>query len=375
MQPTSERTLTSTDTKVATVNRRGTQDMRCEPTAQLPASRPIASSPLVRQLGIDLTPSSVAHVDGEALSRLSHHVLQSPGLAYRRPFTWDDPAYWIVDAAPRERSQYFAVGTALNFRFWRVSSGRVVPAGGTLEGQQFSGAMYMWRCLRLATERGRLPVLDADFLAGITIADFNAIFADDSGRNPLAIAGHERLANLRDLGSSLTATWSGYFWNVVQASAGALTSFCRRSQQFRAFDDPLFKLTMLNVILHTGSGLTSFDADPLPAIDYHLVKQLLRQGVLIPNRTVRNKLFERRRLTSLEAAELRRVALMAFLELSYLTGVPGQILDNLWWGNRRVCLDDSPACTNPATASNCPFLDGCRQLTGFGMPLERTRYY
>lgn len=334
-----------------------------------------ASGRLAKQLGIDVKSSDMVRIDDEVLSRMAGHVLDRPDLTSRRPFAWDDPAYWLIQAPPRDRSQYFAVGVAINFHFWRLTSAHVTPVQGTIDGQNLTGAMYMWRCLRRATERGQLPVLDAGFLERMTVADYNAIFADDNGRNPLDAGATDRMANLRDLGRKLTATWGGHFWNVVRASEGSLVSFCSLSQQFRAFDDPLLKLTMLNVILHTGSGLTSFDADPLPAIDYHLVKQLLRHGVLVPIPTVRDKLIGRRRLTAREASELRRMALLAFLEIASRTGLSGHILDNVWWGNRQVCSEEAPACTNPATAAKCPFLTACNRLTEFGMPLERTRHY
>lgn len=338
-------------------------------------TEPIASERLAEQLGIGLRPSDLVSVDYQALSRMARHVFGRPDLTSRRPSKWDDPTYWLVEGTPRERSQYFAVGTAINFRFWRVRSRHVVTVGGILDGRKFTGAMYMWRCLRLAWDSGRLPVFDAEFLAGMTVADYDVIFADDTGHNPLDLAANERLRNLRDLGRNLVKSWDGYFWNVVQASDGDLVSFCNLSRQFRAFDDPLAKLTMLNVILHTGSGLTSFDADPLPAIDYHLVKQLLRHGILAPAPNVRDKLVGQHRLTPVEASELRRLALIAFLEIGRQTGLPGHILDNLWWGNRQVCSEEAPACTDQATAANCPFLTTCAQVTDFGMPLERTRYY
>jgi len=162
---------------------------------------------------------------------------------------------------------------------------------------------------------------------------------------------------------------------VVVAAGGSLVRFCELSREFRAFDDPLCKLTMLNVILHTGSGLTQFDRDPLPAIDYHLVKQMLRHGVVVPVAPLREKLVRRRYLTHGEASELRRPTLMAFLRIADATHVPGHILDNKWWGNRNKCLTEGPVCTAPSTASECPFLAVCGRLTDLGMPLERTRYY
>lgn len=329
---------------------------------------------VARSLGIDLSTSPVAHIDEQSFLNVVQNIRDRVRDTAMVPFAWDDPSYWLVDASAEDRSQYFAIGVAINFRFWRLAAGRVVPARGTVGGLPLTGAMYMWRCLRRATEES-IPVLDASFLAQLTLPAYNKIFADDAGRNPTGIACHDRIANLRNLGAELTTHWSGQFWNVVTQSEGCLSKFCLLSRQFRAFDDPLYKLTMLNAILHSGSGLTEFDADPIPAVDYHLVKQMLRHGVVVPIPQLRAKLVQRRYLTRHEASELRRVTLIAFLNLADSTNVPGHILDNLWWTNRRNCLDDEPVCTSAATAAQCPFLGACKRLTETGMPLERTRYY
>src|SRR5262249_46360291 len=151
--------------------------------------------------------------------------------------------------------------------------------------------------------------------------------------------------------------------------------FVRLSAQFRAFDDPVFKLTMVNAILHSGSGVACFDADPLPGIDYHLLKQLLRQGVIRPYGRLEQKLRRREILTSAEGLELRRVALCAFVRLSGLSGVSGELLDNKYWWNRSKCKDADPVCFLPESAPECPFYGPCERLIGLSFPVEETRYY
>ena len=185
----------------------------------------------------------------------------------------------------------------------------------------------------------------------------------------------ERIANLQDLGRRLAEDGDGRFLNVAEASGGSLVEFSRLSARFRAFDDPIYKLTMLNAILHSGSGVYRFDDEPLPAIDYHLLRHALRQGMLVPNPTLERKLKQGHLLEPAEAAELRRVALVAFIDLSVRTGLSGDILDNKFWLNRVNCTDDDPVCTDPETASLCPFFGACMQAVEFGRPLEFTRYY
>ena len=99
--------------------------------------------------------------------------------------------------------------------------------------------------------------------------------------NPLSVAADERIVNLRDLGRACRAsggtgsfsTWSGPPKVPSSSSPGS-------SRAFRAFDDPVQKLTMVNAILHSGSGVFPFRDQPLPAIDYHLLKHALRQGMI-----------------------------------------------------------------------------------------------
>ena len=278
-----------------------------------------------------------------------------------RPFqraAWDDALFWNVGAGRAERSQFFAIGNAINFRFWNLVGGEAVPATGTIEGQAFRGAMYMWRCLRRTLDRQQMPLLDADFLADLSDGEFDAMFSDDTGANPLEVAREDRIENLRDLGTKLRAEWDGRFCNVAEASDNSIVAFARLSAGFRAFDDPIFKLTMVNAILHSGSGVYEFRDEPLPAIDYHLLRQALRQGMVVPEHRVAEKLRAGELLDSTEASELRRVALVAFVALAAETGLSGEVIDNIYWLNR----------------ANSDFLPGSTQFE-YGLPLELTRYY
>lgn len=339
------------------------------------ASAHTSTADLAQELGVDFSPSALVEVDAHALTAMVEHVRRSQEFFKFKRFAWDDPTYWYPEGTPAERSQYFAVGNAINFRFWRLMRGEVVPAGGAIEGKRLFGAMYMWRCLRRCLDTGRYPLFDASFLANISEVEFRAIFADDTGINQLSVGLDDRLANLWELGRKLEEDWAGQFYNVVKSAEGSLLSFIRASANFRAFDDPLLKLTMVNTILHLGSGITEFNADPLPGIDYHLLKQMLRHGIVIPNPAISRKLEQQRFLTETEGFELRRLALNTFIEISRRTGISGEILDNRWWWNRVKCRTVDPVCLDPATAHECPLLVACAQHTGLGMPLEETRYY
>ena len=339
------------------------------------ATSGLNTSDVARALGIDRSASPLVKVDRHQLNRMAQHLASRPDFMEFVPAAWDDPLLWNSTYSVADRSQFFAIGNAINFRFWRIVDGRVTPATGTIEGTSYRGAMYMWRSLRRSLDRADLPILDPDFLARLADDEFDAIFTDDNDLNPLAVARQERIANLRDLGRRLTIDWDGSFYRLVEASEGSLVEFARLARSLRAFDDPLYKLTMVNAIMHSGSGVYAFDDEALPAIDYHLLRHALRQGVLQPHPRIAEKLVRSVMLDSHEAQELRRMALSAFVELSELTGIAGEVIDNKYWLNRVNCTDHDPVCMNPMQAERCPFFSACARATAFALPLELTRYY
>jgi hypothetical protein len=334
-----------------------------------------STAEIAHDLKIDCSDSDLVRLDDAVLKSLAEHIQRQNGFSNYHRSKWDDPRFWNVADTPERRSQYFTIGNAINFRFWRLQDGVTQPAGGAICGEKFIGSMYLWRSLRRCLDEGRVPILDAHFWSTLSRDQFDATFSDDEGANPLAIAAADRIANLRDLGSTLERDWRGQFYNVVRAAGGSLMQFVRFSSRFRAFDDPNFKLVMVNSILHSGSGIAVFDGDPLPGIDYHLLKQLLRHGVLRPAPELASQIEGRRILAPSDGQELRRVALAAFIRLSELTGVSGEILDNKWWWNRTKCRDKAPVCIDAATANQCPFYGPCEQRIQLQFPLEETRYY
>lgn len=344
------------------------------PSTVIPSRLGLSTAELANELGIDRASSELVAIDHAQLDRMAGHIGSQLDVARFSRARWDDPLFWNVEDSDEDRSQYFAIGCAINFRFWALRDHQLVPAAGFIDGEHYRGAMYMWRCLRRALDRRVLDLLDAKVLADLTEEDFDAIFTDDNGINPLAIARTDRLANLRDLGERLRSDWDGAFYNLVASCRGSLATFARLSRDFRAFDDPVYKLTMVNGILHLGSGVYEFVDEPLPAIDYHLLRQALRQGILRPSAPLAAKLTQMSALDQDEAQELRRVALAAFVELAAKSAISGELLDNRYWMNRVNCAD-VPVCLDPETAAACPFLGACERATQFALPIELTRYY
>jgi hypothetical protein len=316
---------------------------------------------------------TAATVSQEQVAAVAAVLRRRFGGSLPRPARWDNPIFWNVDASRADRCQFLAVGNAINFRFWSIADGQVVASAGMVDGEPFRGSMYLWRRLRVGVSRGEFR-LDADWLSALTDGALERAFRDDDGSCPLSPGLAERAENLRDLGARLLAKWRGEFVNVVEATEGSLSRFAQISATFRAFDDPVRKLTMVNAIMLAGSGLAQFDKEPLPGIDYHLVKQAVRQGLVVPSGRLRKKLREGRFLTAEESLALRRATLTALLQVAHASEISTAVIDNIYWGNGRICDERRPAC-QVVGPPECPFQEACPQHVEFGLPLEFTRYY
>ena len=200
----------------------------------------LTTAELADALGIDRASSELVTIDHAQLDRMADHISSQLDVTPFSRARWDEPLFWNVEDSDEDRSQYFAIGCSINFRFWKLEGKTLKPASGSIDGESFRGAMYMWRCLRRALDSASFEILDANGLASLSEQEFDAIFADDDGVNPLAVAKEDRIANLRNLGDELLAEWDGQFFNLVRACAGSLKDFARLCGRIRAFDDPVY---------------------------------------------------------------------------------------------------------------------------------------
>jgi hypothetical protein len=314
------------------------------------------------------TTQTLTFVDDAQVKLIAESLYEQSRMGSIASAHWDDPIFWNVEDEAQDRCQFLALGNTMNFRFWERIGKDVVPCTGVIDGEEFRGSMYLWRRLRLATQRGELS-LDAEDLASLSYEQFVRAFADDEGNSPLRPGLDERIANVCDFGSKLSQQWGGQFINVIDAANESFDQFVEYCSSFRAFDDPVRKLTMVNAIMLLGSGLAKFDKDPLPGIDYHLVKQALRQGLVVPGGRIRERLMTQGFLNPSESLELRMAVLDALVAAAESSNISAVTLDNIYWLNRRVCADDQPLC------SRCPFEASCPKRIEFGIPLEATRFY
>ena len=319
-------------------------------------------------LAVPLKSRASVRIDVSQVERLGVLIRDHFGDDPPAPERWNDSKFWNVDADARERCQYLAIGNSINFRFWSRSGHQLIPSEGRIHGERLRGSMYMWRRLRLAVQDGQLS-LNANDLADLDENALRRAFVDDDGNSPLSPGWSDRVSNIRDLGRRLSDSWDGDFERVVAAADGSLEAFATMSATFRAFDDPVQKLTMVNAIMLAGSGLAYFDTEPLPGIDYHLMRQALRQGLVVPTPEVARMLRSGADLFESDSLELRLAIRDALVQVANQANISTAVLDNLYWMNKRVCSEATPHC------SGCMFNDKCARETEYGSPVEQTRYY
>lgn len=326
---------------------------------------------VANKLGIDLDFAPVK-INSEKLTSLQNVIVK---LKNSKPTTWENDKYWPDKKMGREIvSQFFTLGNSINFKYWEKNGNSLRYCHGKKGGSDERGALYMWRCLKLCIDNSIYDILDAGKLTKIELADLKKIFEDDNGNDVLP-GLNERLANWKDLGQKLKQNWNGKTINIIDKSNNSIIEFVKFLREFRAFDDPLCKMIMVNALMHQERGIVKFNELMMPGIDYQIVKQLLRQGVIISEENIVSKLHNYQILTNEEASQLRKASLFALMKIVEDTGIGGHIVDNLIWLNRNNCEDEKPVCAIPGKERECPFLDFCNKKTKILIPLEETRYY
>ena len=288
------------------------------------------------------------------------------------PYDWSDNNFWLEKSlGPQKVSQYFSIGNSINFKFWDFKDDRISYVEGIKGGLECKGSSYMWRCLKVCIENNTYPILNAYKLSRISLDNFKKIFETDSRENIMTCID-QRWLNLKNLGLMLENEFKGLFYNLIIQSDNSIIKFMKLSKKFRAFDDPIYKLTMVNAILHQGRGLTTFK-NIYPGIDYHLITQVLRIGLLKLDKKLEKKLIKRQLLSHTESLILRSQTLRCLNQISKELNTSGDIIDNIFFKNGKKYCTHNLICQK--SRNSCIFEGCCEKNINFFIPLEITRYY
>lgn len=272
---------------------------------------------------------------------------------------------------------YFFFCCAHQFGFWTLAGGRYDrPMRARVGGADYKGSDFLWRCATRAWLR-RNDFFEPDNLAGLTAADWSAVFAGDDGVNPLPMwPEHERI--IRD--------YTAWF-RQRRLTPRALVAECNRAvRPLRAFlasagalpgysEDPLRKkLFLLAATLENRPEhfLRAPDTDAWePIIDYHLMRSALRAGLVrVTDPSLRARLERRELVTAEEEAVVRRAVFDAVRELVRRSGRSVAAVDYFFFQNRLRC----PEMTEPDCPA-CPVRAFCARETSLFQPVFRTTAY
>lgn len=191
---------------------------------------------------------------------------------------------------------------------------------------------------------------------------------------PERIREKERGALLRSLGSSLVEMNYTYF-DIFFSDKFSLKSekeIVATINSIKAFStDPEGKKTKLLLQnLSEYKELSALSDYCEPAIDYHIIREFLRRGLVIPMNQqayefILNPGIERKEKT---VAGLRKVCSEFFYTLQWITSCNIITLNSIeWWIGRSVCMKEKPDCELKGDASQwlrphfkkCPFYESC----------------
>lgn len=287
------------------------------------------------------------------------------------PYDWSDNNFWLEndEYSPKELSNFFTIGNSINFKYWTKRGNEISYCEGVKGGIPCRGAKYMWRCLKLAVKDKKFSLNKLDEFIDFNNKKYEEIFTDDNGKKPFNIWKEERIKNIIDTASKLKNKYNDDFMNLLESTNHSLKDYLVKCKDFRAYDDPLCKLSMVNAFFVTGRKLYSFDQPLFPGIDYQLMKQMLRINAITPTHNLLEKLMNNKILSDDEASEIRNATFDVFSKIMDETKISGEIIDNKWWKNREICLDEKPKCVE------CMFNMICDKKTEIYFPLEETRYY
>lgn len=276
-------------------------------------------------------------------------------------------------AAVRARAEWFAprlapaVSAAAEADFWCLVIAicqQTRTARGVVDGEPYRGSDWL-------VARARRRVLDdpVSFTPAAVRAwsrdDLRAFFSDDGdpASSPLDRVD-ERRRLLTGLGDLLVTRYDGHFLALRRAAAGRVAGdlgIAARLAESEAYGDPARKKTWLLLLFLRRIGLLEV-ADPdsiLLPVDYHLLRVLLRAGVvLIQDDLVRTLLVEGRPCPAELDVRLRTAVSHAGARLARAAGRDLFEIDNLLWMIGRNCCfyEHPPVCRE---AKPCSHREGC----------------
>jgi hypothetical protein len=269
--------------------------------------------------------------------------------------------------------EFYLLTILHQFGFWELAEGRYAGAWyGVHAGKPLRGSDFVWaRMTEFLKEKPQLFSLDGDFT--LEPVECEAL-VDEGGRTPPLWQSHLELS--KRLRRSLHPSGLKPLREKIRAS-------CNKSQAFRESfgnlpgycEDPhLKKLNLLYMYLsgRAADNPLQLDARAIAtvAVDYHIMRFLLRFGVLqINDSCLTKRLCNRTESDDEEEKAIRAAAVKVVASLLKLTNASPFAVDQFLFSFRQLCNDSAagPDC------DCCPIKHDCAQAKELFQPLLRAR--
>ncbi len=267
--------------------------------------------------------------------------------------------------------------TSHQFGFWTMKENRYErPMTARLDGVAYKGSDYVWRCATRAWSR-REDFFSPAHAATLSDRDWNDVFCDDTGRNPLPMWDeHMRIIHGYLRWMEAAAVTPKFIVARCRESETPLATLVEQSRDIPGYGEDRLqkKLFLLAIILENRPEHFLSISDPQsykPIIDYHLQRSALRTGLVqITDRDLHAKLVRRERVEAGEEALIRNATYEAIQLLVKQSGLSVAAIDYFFFINRRRC----PEMTIPECAA-CPVNGICAHELSLFQPVYRTTDY
>lgn len=271
----------------------------------------------------------------------------------------------------------FFLNAAHQFGFWYMEDGRYThPMIAPVDGVSRKGSDYLFYCFQRALNQ------QADFFSiaqmkEMTDTDWDAVFHDDHGRNPLPM-WTEHLDLIHQYVDWFVHNESTPQTLVDEANASdrVLATFLEHAGRVPGYrEDPMRKkLMLLAVILENRPEGFLRVNDPeaaVPIIDYHLQRSALRTGLVqVHDADLRQRLLSRAEVSAGDEQAIREATYQAIESLVKQSGLSVAAVDYFFFTNRTRC----PEMTAPQCEA-CPVNNICAHETELFQPVYRTTAY
>ena len=196
---------------------------------------------------------------------------------------------------------------------------------------------------------------------------------------PGRIKAEKRAGLLRDLCKVLIEKYDGSALKFLEACENKLSKFYKNIKVFQAYkEDPLSKKTGALVMALFLNGVYHFK-DPenfIPPIDYHITRLHIRNGSIILDENLLDKVIKQKPIILEEDTEIRKKVMESVELILKESGRNFFELDYIEWDlGRRICKRENPLCNECPLNRVCYAFNENKKFLGLLEPKFESSFY